>query len=339
MAARPAPRPVPSNRLNELIEVELRRHIVGGRLAPGVVLTETALARAFGVSRVPCAAALARLSNEGLIRRHAAGRGFMVVAAGVEAEPVYLDLNQAGLRVPEGIARSLSQRNLRGRLYSNIERDIAAHLMLGAFQVNETELAQHYDVSRTVAHEVLLRLERAGIIEQRRNGRWYLLQLDAARIREHYEIRRLLEPAALEAVAPTLDLAQLGLKRDRLLHARAEDERVAPRVIERIEEDLHVEIVLACPNRQMREVIYRSQFATLGINVTFERYRDSGSYPPTVEEHLRIIEHLAAGDPAGAARALVAHLDNSLERSIVRLQRLATLPRSRLPAYLSDGDK
>ena len=67
--------------------------------------------------------------------------------------------------MPEGLARSLGQRNLRGRLYANMERDIAAHLMLGAFQVNETELAQYYDVSRTVAHEVLLRLERAGIIE------------------------------------------------------------------------------------------------------------------------------------------------------------------------------
>jgi DNA-binding GntR family transcriptional regulator len=333
-----ATRPAPADRLNELIGAELRRHIVEGRLVAGVVLTETALARAFGVSRVPCAAALKRLSDEGFIRRHA-GRGYMVAAAGTDAQPVHLDLSRAGLRVPEGLARSLSQRNLRGRLYSDIERDIAAHLMLGAFQVNETELAQYYDVSRTVAHEVLLRLERAGIIEQRRNGRWYLLQLDATRIREHYEIRRLLEPAALEAVAPALDAAELRLKRDRLIRARAEAAKVPPRAIERIEEDLHVEIVLACPNRQMREVIYRSQFATLGINLTFERYRDSGAYPATVEEHLRVIEHLAAGDAAGAARALAGHLEKALERSIVRLGRLGSLPRNRLPPYLLSGDR
>ena len=116
--------------------------------------------------------------------------------------------------------------------------------------------------------------------------------------------------------------------------ARAEADKVAPRAIERIEEDLHVDIVLACPNRQMREVIYRSQFATLGINITFERYRDSGSYPPTVEEHLRVIEHLAAGDAAAAARALAAHLENGLARSLARLERLASLPPNRLPPYL-----
>lgn len=333
-----ANRLAPANRLNELIEAELRRHIVEGRLVAGVVLTETALARAFGVSRVPCAAALKRLGNEGLIRRHA-GRGYVVAAAGTDPPPLHLDLKRAGLRVPEGLARSLSQRNLRGRLYSNIERDIAAHLMLGAFQVNETELAQYYDVSRTVAHEVLLRLERAGIIEQRRNGRWYLLQLDARRIRENYEIRRLLEPAALEAVAPTLDPAGLLPARDRLLRAGAEADKVSPRAMERIEEDLHVGIVLACPNRQMREVIYRSQFATLGINVTFERYRDSGAYPATVEEHLRVVEHLLAGDAAGAAKALAAHLEKALERSIVRLERLPGLPRNRLLPYLSSGDR
>jgi len=332
-----ATRLVPTERLNELIEAELRRHIVEGRLAHGAVLTETALARAFGVSRVPCAAALKRLGDEGLIRRFA-GRGYLVAAAGTEPPPVHLDLSRAGLRVPEELARSLSQRTRGGRLYSEIERDIASHLMLGDFQVNETELAQYYGVSRTVAHEILLRLERTGIIEQRRNGRWYLLQLDATRIREHYEIRRLLEPAALETVAPALDAAQLGLKRERLLRARAEADKVPPRTIERIEEDLHVDIVLACPNRQMHDVIYRSQFATLGINITFERYRDSGAYPPTIEEHLRVIERLAAGDAAGAARALAAHLDNGLARSIARLERLASLPRDRLPPYLLRGD-
>jgi DNA-binding GntR family transcriptional regulator len=329
-----ATRLAPAERLNELIEAELRRHIVEGRLAGGVVLTETALAKAFGVSRVPCAAALKRLSDERLVRRFA-GRGYLVAAPGGDAEPVHVDLSRAGLRVPEELARSLSQRTLRGRLYSDIERDIASFLMLGAFQVNETELAQYYGVSRTVAHEILLRLERTGIIEQRRNGRWYLLQLDATRIREHYEIRRLLEPAALEAVAPALDAAQLGRNRERLLRARAEADKVPPRTIERIEEDLHVEIVLACPNRQMREVIYRSQFATLGINITFERYRDGGAYPPTVEEHLRIVEHLVAGDAPGAARALAAHLEGGLARSIARLERLASLPPSRLPPYLS----
>ena len=326
-------RPAPSDRLNELIGRELRRHIVEGRLVAGVVLTETALARAYGVSRVPCAAALKTLNDEGLICRHA-GRGYLVAAAGTEARPVHLDLSRAGLRVPEPLARSLSQRTLRGRLYSDIERDIAAHLMLGAFQVNETELAQYYGVSRTVAHEVLLRLERAGIIEQRRNGRWYLLQLDATRIREHYEIRRLLEPAALEAVAHALDATHLRLSRERLLRALAETDKIRPRVIERIEEDLHVDIVLNCPNRQMREIIYRSQFATLGINITFERYRDSGAYPPTVEEHLRVIERLAAGDAAGAAQELAGHLENAVARSIARLERLSSLPRRQLPSYL-----
>src|SRR5690349_4409886 len=141
-----ATRLAPADRLNELIGAELRRHIVEGRRAAGVVLTETGLARAFGVSRVPCAAALRRLSDEGLVRRHA-GRGYLVGGPATDAPAVHLDLASAGLRVAEGLARSLSQRTLRGRLYSDIERDIAAHLMLGAFQVNETELAQHYDVS------------------------------------------------------------------------------------------------------------------------------------------------------------------------------------------------
>ena len=46
---------------------EMRRRIISGELAPGVSLSEVALAESFGVSRTPVREALKQLQTEGLV--------------------------------------------------------------------------------------------------------------------------------------------------------------------------------------------------------------------------------------------------------------------------------
>ncbi len=53
---------------------ELRSLILGGRLAPGARVSETALAERLGVSRTPLREAMARLVEEGLLVRSPGGR-------------------------------------------------------------------------------------------------------------------------------------------------------------------------------------------------------------------------------------------------------------------------
>jgi len=55
---------------------------------------------------------------------------------------------------------------------------------------------EHHGVSRTVAHEVLTRLERTGLVTQDVNQRWYAGPLTVDLLREHYEMGWLLEPIA-----------------------------------------------------------------------------------------------------------------------------------------------
>jgi hypothetical protein len=57
----------------------------------------------------------------------------------------------------------------RDQIYPEVEHAILACLAYGRFLLNETVLAQHYDVSRTIAHEVLTQLSRGGVIEQDSN--------------------------------------------------------------------------------------------------------------------------------------------------------------------------
>lgn len=71
--------------------------------------------------------------------------------------------------------------------------------VFGRHRINELELARHFGVGRTVARNVLLRMEGLGLVEKDERMRWAVTPLDDDRINHLYELRWLLEPAALQA--------------------------------------------------------------------------------------------------------------------------------------------
>jgi DNA-binding GntR family transcriptional regulator len=314
--------------LYALIYDVLREHITDGSFPAGLVLGEASVARAFQASRVPAATALRQLKRDGLISDFD-GRGYVT---GGGAAPVRRDLRAAGLRLPAVLAGALKIRNRRERIYPDVEHAVAVSLAYGRFLLNESALAEHYGVSRTVAHEVLTRLERTGLITQDVNQRWYAGPLTAELLREHYEMRWLLEPIALAQALPGLAPADIAAKLARARRARRGARR--PAALERLERDLHVDIVLRCDNRQLRETIRRSQLPIIATHSTFEHEQDPREIDTMVAEHIAILAALAAGRREEAMAALAAHLRRSLAPNIELLRKLAPLPKERRPPYL-----
>ena len=186
-------------RRNRFIYDTLRGNIRAGALPPGLVLTESALARLFDVSRAPAADALARLARDGLVARHG-GRGFLV-GDGTDP-PVRTNLSAADIAIPEDSHGILAARSARETLYPRVEVEVAGATGYGSFHITSAALARHYGVSRTTSQELLSGLERVGLVRQGANGRWTAPRLTARAVRDHYEMRALLEPVALLAAAP-----------------------------------------------------------------------------------------------------------------------------------------
>ena len=314
--------------LYALIYDVLREHIVDGSFPPGLVLGEASVARAFQASRVPAAAALRRLQRDGLVRDFD-GRGYVT---GGNAAPVRIDLAEAGLRLPAGLAGDLKLRNRRERIYPEVEHAVAACLSYGRFLLNESALAEHHGVSRTVAHEVLTRLERTGLVTQDVNQRWYAGPLTAELLREHYEMRWLLEPIALGQALP-------GLDRDgnrRQAAAGREGARQPPQAG-------RARAARARPARRHRAPLreppaprdhpaepaadHRHPF-DLRARAGPARDRDHGR---RAHRHPRAIRD---GRRAAAMAALEAHLRRSLEPNIELLRKLGPLGDGRRPPYL-----
>jgi DNA-binding GntR family transcriptional regulator len=322
MKAKAGAKPAVQAPLYELIYETLREHLLDGTFPPGLVLGEAGVARAFRSSRIPAGAALQRLHAEGLIRAFD-GRGYLPNGSDPD-RLVRLELAAAGLRLRPEDASSLKARHRRGRIYPDVEHAIAVCLGYGRFLVNESALAGHYGVSRTVAHEVLTRLDRVGLIQQDTNQRWYAGPLTADRLREHFEMRRLLEPAALGQAMDHLEPALVNANRDRTRRARLH--RQSPEDLERLEKDLHVDMVLACPNRQLRDAIQRNLLPLFATHSTFADLRNPSEIAATLAEHLAVFDLILAHKKKQAMAALERHVRDAMEPNIERLKRLGSMP-------------
>src|SRR5699024_4246676 len=176
-------------RASEIIAGQIR----GGEMPAGTRLSETGVAARFGFSRAPARQALAWLQRAGLVSK-ADGRGYIVSGSKGAAVP------GRGPRA-EKPSRLVSLSSWQ-RIYNEVESEIVARTTFASWRIIESELARHYGVSRTVARDVVGRLQQAGVVRKDDPSRWYAPALTPVHVGELYEMRWVPEPVALAPAAP-----------------------------------------------------------------------------------------------------------------------------------------
>jgi len=185
----------------ELITRVLRSNIQGGTLPEGLVLLEGPIAAVMQTSRVPVQTALRQLMDEGLVHRFD-GRGYLVGPQGKSIAPLRRDIGEFTLDVPEGVDDALQTRGTWRHVYEEVEEQVASCQIFGEFRIVETELSDYLGVSRTVARDVLARLQERGLVRKNASSHWIAGPLTARTVREKFELRSIIEPAALRMSAP-----------------------------------------------------------------------------------------------------------------------------------------
>jgi DNA-binding GntR family transcriptional regulator len=294
----------------------LAARIADGSLPPGTPLFESRLAQLLGTSRGPTRQALARLEARGLVQR-ASGRGYVVagVATGAAAAPL------GGL---DGVR--LSPAASWERLHREVERAIVARSAFAAWRVVETDLARHYGVSRTVAREVIARLHQSGLLRRDERARLYAPALTATHVGELYEVRALVEPAALLAAAPQLRPGFVAALRARVEVAMARAEALDGAALDALEADLHVHLLGRCPNAALREAVRLHQSLLVAHSFLYGWVPRLFPVEPFLPEHLAVLAALEDGQAEAAAAALRRHLHVSLDRAIARIDQVKRAP-------------
>lgn len=261
-------------------------------LKPGDHVPERLATEAFHVSRTPVRAALALLTQRGLLERRDQ-RGYFV-AQGLETAE-----HAVAVETPES---TLHDAILRDRFSRRLDAEVTA-----------AHLARRYRAARAVVLRVLGRLQKDGVVERALGQRWvFLPALDSLRSQEDsHRFRLILEPAAFLQPGFALDARRTRDLKAALGELARQDARRFD-LKRALDADIafHEAIADACNNRfladAMRQQSRLRRFATTSMQVPPARLIES------CREHLAILDAAEAGDLARAAELMREHLAASL---------------------------
>lgn len=309
-----------------LVERVLRANIVRHHLPEGLVLLEAPLAALLQTSRAPVQRALLELERDGLVHRFE-GRGYLVGAAASVAPPLRKDLRQLGLLVPDEVDEALQARGSGEWIAADLEQAVSACIVFGTFRMVEADVAAHYHVSRTVIRDVLGRLQERGLLRKTQSSRWIAGPLTAQALRDCYEVRGILEPAALLAAAPGIDRNVLAMLRDELAGGAAGRD---PALLVRF-----VELCIApAPNAALVAMV-RQNLSVLEAATRALAELGLPQDDAAAAELRMAVDLLLNSSAAAAAEWWRDHLKAACRRSVAQLKIVAIIERPRwLPPFL-----
>ncbi|MFC7397460.1 GntR family transcriptional regulator [Chelatococcus sp. GCM10030263] len=312
--------------LQERIYRLLRGMIEDGQIKAGERLLEAEVVRAFGISRSPARQALKWLCRDRLVEE-LPGRGYRVSGA-------YEEVESAGLAVLDPV--KISAPRQWERMYKEVEQELFVRTLFGSVRLNELRLAQHFEVSRTVTRDLLARMHGVGLIAKDSAGHWMAEKMTPDRIRHLYEMRALLEPPALLKVAPIVPPEHLHAMRAHILAVWTKKPLESVE-FDAVEKELHIDMLGLCPNEEILRALRRTHLLfgptrylfdpILGIPIEL--------IEAALGEHLAIIDFLLAGQPDEAARALHVHLDDAVDRWLMRFEITTRTDPLQCPPYIT----
>jgi DNA-binding GntR family transcriptional regulator len=208
---------------------------------------------------------------------------------------------------------------LAGAVYETLMDAILGGRYASGEELTEVALAAELGVSRTPVHEALKRLAIDGLIEPMTNRQSRVVRLTAQQVREVYELRLLLEPAAAERAAERLDPAQLDAIRESARGLAASTGR--PNwAIHAIEFDIrfHDALAAACGNDRLRTEI--AKYRRL-VRAFCRATGDPENLQQAFAEHLEILNALEKGDGAAAHWAMTAHIESRMRAALAEVAR------------------
>lgn len=283
----------------------LHREIIGDILRLGrdegwavdAAVGEKPLAARLGVSRTPVRRALIDLSERGILRREL-GSGFKL------NRPIDAAV----------IAECSNDADGGAELYRKILNDRASGLI--PLSVTENALLVHFGASRGEMRRALLRLSAEGIVQRQRGHGWQFSEsLDNPQaILESYAFREAVETAALSQPDYRIDGAALEKMRnahEALMRKPASE--IAPDMWFQVNAEFHETLASWSRNRFFLQAVKRQNaLRRMHQFVDFPQLTPD-QIKQSCEDHLAILDALAAGDRPRAVPLLSAHLSQAAQ--------------------------
>lgn len=194
----------------------------------------------------------------------------------------------------------------RGQVaFERIKSDIFEFRLLPGDRFSEPEIAARFGMSRTPVREALLRLEREGYVTVEPRSGWQVRPLDFKAFDEFYDVRLILESAAIRRVCELDPQPPLIALRETWLAPRSQWHS-DPRTVSEFDEAFHATLVAAAGNRQLSrmhgEIAERIRIIRRLDFFQPERIR------ATYQEHAQILRHVLRRQADSALLLLRSHI-------------------------------
>lgn len=199
--------------------------------------------------------------------------------------------------------------SLADQVYLRVKQEIFDFYLLPHDRFSENQIAERYQVSRTPVRDALYRLEREGYLEVGFRRGWSVKPIDFARMDELYEVRIILECAALTKLCTAADLRPLLEPLSVIWLVEGESRETEMAVMAEMDEAFHCELVQLAGNREMTR-IHQEVCERIRIVRRLDFYK-SHRIEQTYDQHGGILHALAARRLDEALRLLRAHIEQS----------------------------
>ncbi|MFN4103056.1 MAG: GntR family transcriptional regulator [Tepidimonas sp.] len=188
-----------------------------------------------------------------------------------------------------------------------LTRAIVEHRLLPGTKLPELRLAAHFGVSRTLVRQALHQLAQNRLVRLEPARGAFVAAPSADEARQLLAVRRTLEVDLVRGLAGRLGAADLHTLRE---HLRTEQAAIARHDVagrNQLLGDFHLRLAELSGNRVLAEILgellSRSALITL-------MYQNDPAARHSSDEHVAIVDALAAGDGERAARLMAEHLEH-----------------------------
>ncbi len=202
--------------------------------------------------------------------------------------------------------------NTKSTIYTEIRRSIIMGRHKPGERLHIDELADHYQTSVTPVRDALQMLSQEGLVTIKPRSGYFITRITLKELHDMFELRNMLELAAIERAATHITDEQLTALRDVHVGYTGDDEESYDRYTEE-NRRFHYQLAAASGNQELARTLGH----LLDRLARFMVLRHAGK---TMQEtHARILDGLQNRDLADARQALLDDIEGTFEISLDRI--------------------
>jgi phosphonate utilization transcriptional regulator len=208
----------------------------------------------------------------------------------------------------------LRSQTLSGLVQEEILREIKTGRLEAGAKLNEIDLAERLQISRSPVREAFRALEEAGLVRLEKNRGVFIREISDIEAAELYEVRRGLDETAGRLLAPVITDAQLQELNHALEGLESAIKRGDVNHYFPLNIAFHDRLVEMTGNATLLQ-LYRQVIDRMHL-LRRRGFLKAGSSDASHHEHRLILDALTRRDPVAAARSMGEHVQGGYRRTV-----------------------